>query len=332
MEKQAKEIWVYCWSDGDSWSLTSVSLLAKAREMVGNSSNWRVCSLLFTAKTNVALSQLAMGWDHLYVFQGASLAIPDHLLFADLLTPLIQEKQPEILLLPVENFTSVLGATLGARMKTGTIAHAVDVSLAENGNLTAKIPAYGGEYLGDIICPHHRPQICCVRVPAQPLTQNMTAGTFSVTPVDDKRNAVSYCLGSATIAQTHDKIEEAKLIICGGRGVGSSENWQILEEVAGLLGGTVACTRAPIDEGWAAGEHMMIGTSGKYVAPQVYLGFGVSGMAHHTCGIQEAGTVFQINNDKNALSLSQADYAIPADVELFLPVLRDAIQQRRNEK
>lgn len=123
-------------------------------------------------------------------------------------------------------------------------------------------------------------------------------------------------------------LEKAAVVVAGGWGIGSRENWCLLEELASLLGGSVGCTRPALDEGWTAGEHTMIGTSGKTVSPKLYIGAGISGDAHHMVGIKDAGVIIAINNDPKAPIFQHADYGVVADLNEILHPLIASIARR----
>ena len=114
---------------------------------------------------------------------------------------------------------------------------------------------------------------------------------------------------SATPRETAGSdIAKAQVILCGGFGIGSSENWEKLVQIADKLGGAAGCTRPVVDMEWGPDEYSMIGTSGRTVKPKIYVGFGISGAAHHVCGIQDAGVIISINNDKEAEVFKVSDY------------------------
>lgn len=121
-------------------------------------------------------------------------------------------------------------------------------------------------------------------------------------------------------------LEEAEIVICGGWGIGGQETWGHLEKIAEKLGGAVASTRPPVDEGWTPGEHIMIGTSGKSVRPKVYIGFGISGATHHICGMKDSDMIININKDENAEIFNVSDYGAVGDVKKILPLLEEALQ------
>lgn len=302
-----KQLWVY-----NSWEL-----LAKAQQLIAGQEDWQ---LTLIVDSNGA--EAARYADRVYQLEG--LPANDHLAWASALTPLLKEEQPEILLFPVSNFCGSLAATLGARLGTGVIAHGVDARL-EDQALVCVIPAFGGQYLGDILCPVRRPQIAGLRASGQQPQPRRQAGQVIVLRPPVTPGPYRH-LGRQPLPQAGQRIEEAEFILCGGLGVGSAGNWALLEQVAARLGATVACTRPPIDEGWAAGEQMMIGTSGKYVSPRVYLGFGVSGTAHHICGMQDSGLIINVNTDPQAPALALSDYALVADAAALLQELDRALE------
>jgi len=120
-------------------------------------------------------------------------------------------------------------------------------------------------------------------------------------------------------------LESAEVVVAGGFGIGGPEGWQLLEELARLLGGAVGATRPPVDEGWAA-EEQMIGQSGKTVRPRLYIGVGISGMSHHLVGMDEAEIVVAINKDPKAELFKFADYALVGDYREIVPQLIEELK------
>ena len=118
---------------------------------------------------------------------------------------------------------------------------------------------------------------------------------------------------------------KADLILCGGYGLGSEENWRLLEELAKALGGAAGCTRPVVDAGWGPDESSMIGTSGRSVRPKMYVGFGISGAAHHLCGIKDSDIIININKDKNADAFTASDYKCVFDAAQVLKALEEEI-------
>lgn len=326
MKDKYKEIWIHALPDKGCICKATLNLVAKARDLIKNKPGWRLCAFMFGADINDAAKDLSAYVDHVYAFCTRDFTPRDHMRFTYELVPLLKEKQPEIMLFSVSNFNSVFAATLGMRLRTGVIAHAVNVRIDNDDHLIATIPAFGGQYMGDILCPRHKPQIASLRVPDILPSELPQLGEISLIFSSTKEVPYKYC----GLIQTENEtcsIENAEIIVCGGLGIGSKENWAVLKEVAALLGGAAACTRPPIDEGWGIDERIMIGTSGKYVSPKVYIGFGVSGSSHHVCGMCDSGKIININIDKNSYSLSLSDYAVVGDAQEYLLALKEKLRE-----
>ncbi|MFZ1946376.1 MAG: 4-hydroxyphenylacetate 3-hydroxylase N-terminal domain-containing protein, partial [bacterium] len=243
------------------------------------------------------------------------------------LAELAHEHAPDAILLGADSRNAALAARVAARLATGLSAHCIDLKL-ERGQLVQTVPGFGGNIVANIVCPDKRPQMATV-----------TAGIFSA--VRRRRpgarviktelpSAAGGALGSIRSARTLElkqrgaiggrALEGAEIVVAGGFGVGSKENWALIENLAELLGAAVGATRPPVDEGWAAPDEM-IGASGKVIAPRLYICAGVSGMMHHTVGIRRAGTIVAINSDPRAPIFAMADYGLVGDLKEILPAL-----------
>jgi len=116
-------------------------------------------------------------------------------------------------------------------------------------------------------------------------------------------------------------LDKAEVVFCGGYGIGCKENWGKLEKLAAIFGGAAACTRPVVDEGWAPGEHVMVGTSGKSIRPKAYVGFGISGATHHICGMKDSGLIISVNRDEKAAVFEVSDAGAAADLNKILDQL-----------
>ncbi|MPN25508.1 Caffeyl-CoA reductase-Etf complex subunit CarE [bioreactor metagenome] len=121
-------------------------------------------------------------------------------------------------------------------------------------------------------------------------------------------------------------IEKADVVIVGGFGIGDQKNWDMIAEIATLLGGAAGCTRPTVDAGWAPGEHVMIGTSGKSIRPKNYIGFGISGATHHICGMKDSGLVINVNTDEKASIFDVSDFCVVGDLNKILPELLEQVK------
>lgn len=313
-----KEIWIYASLTKDNKLDKGVlGLISKARKIIPNNNEWRICCTVLGETVDSIALELSEYVDKVYVFSDRSLKTIDSMVYADNIISLINKEKPEIILFSISNFNSLLAAAIGARMRTGVIAHSVDVRIDKNGSVVGAIPAFGGRYMGDITCPISRPQIVGVRTSDGYPEKLLKKGEIIFLSVSENNNLAKRTykfLQECTPENEDTAIEDAEFIVCGGLGVGSKENWTLLEDTARLLGAEVACTRPPIDEGWVCTEKKMIGISGKYVAPRIYIGFGVSGSSHHMCGMCDSKLIININKDKNASSIYNSDFVIESDV------------------
>ena len=269
-----------------------------------------------------------------------------HNLALEMLDKTIREEKPELVLIGATALGEEAAPALGVRFETGVAAHCVDIKKNEEGRLTFVIPAFGGRAVGEIFIPGAkagRPAIATVKPGIFPdpacgeSTEDYVAEHCRVIDVDamaedgripkgSKTQGAFRLTGAKPREHLSGSITNADIIVCGGYGLGSVEVWNKLEELADRLGGAAACTRAALDAGWGCAEDSMIGTSGRAVRPKVYIGFGISGAAHHTCGITGADTIISINNDKDAEIFAASDYKGVFDAEQVIDALLGEIK------
>ncbi|MGX8774367.1 MAG: electron transfer flavoprotein subunit alpha/FixB family protein [Bacillota bacterium] len=264
-----------------------------------------------------------------------------HNLALEQMTGAIRAEKPELVLIGATALGEEVAPALGVRFETGVAAHCVDIRVNEEGRLTFVIPAFGGRAVGEIFIPGAeagRPAIATVKPGMFPEpscdggADEFAAGRCRIIDVDAMAEAGEISRGSKTQGafrmveakrreHSAGNIADAEIIVCGGYGLGSEEVWKKLGTLAERLGGAAACTRAALDAGWGCPEDSMIGTSGRAVRPKVYIGFGISGAAHHTCGITGADTVISINNDGDAEIFAASDYKGVFDAEAVIDAL-----------
>ena len=253
----------------------------------------------------------------------------------------VREEEPELVFIGATALGEEIAPALGVRFETGVAAHCVDIKVNEEGRLTFVIPAFGGRAFGEIFIPDAKagkPAIATVKsgMFAEPDgagdADGYAAERCRIIDIDAMAEAGTISRGSkaqgafrmvSAKPREHSagNIVSADIIVCGGYGLGSEEVWRKLEILAEKLGGAAACTRAALDAGWGCAEDSMIGTSGRAVRPKVYIGFGISGAAHHTCGITGADTIISINNDKDAEIFASSDYKGVFDAEKVIDAL-----------
>jgi len=260
--------------------------------------------------------------------------------YAQALAAYINEYKPEIMLVGATAIGRDLGPTVSARVATGLTA---DCTVLEIGNfpLEAKEgqeqkknqllmtrPAFGGNTIATIACPNTRPQMATVRpgvMQKLPREAGRKAEVIDFKPSIVENNKFVEILNIVKNATNTKDIMDAKILVSGGRGVGSKENFKLLEDLAEVLGGTVACSRAVTDAGWLP-KDLQVGQTGKTVRPNLYFAIGISGAIQHTAGMEESDIIIAINKDDTAPIFDVADYGIVGDLNKIVPALTEALK------
>ena len=243
--------------------------------------------------------------------------------YTKVICDLVNERKPGILFVGATFIGRDLGPRVAARLNTGLTADCTSIDVdVENGDLLATRPAFGGNLMATIACPEHRPQMATVRpgvfakVESDGANCNVEKVNVQLTDADVRTKV----LETVKTAKDIIDISEAKVIVAGGRGVGSKENFEQLEELAKVLGGSVAGSRAAVEKGWIDNAYQ-VGQTGKTVKPSIYIACGISGAIQHVAGMQDSDMIIAINKDETAPIMKVADYAIVGDIKKVLPEL-----------
>ena len=336
--EEYKGIWVLAEQTGEGITSVSFELLSKARELKEQGGMLEpITAVVFGEKLADYPEKLAeAGAEAVILVDHPALRYFQNETYAAILKALVEEKKPSILLIGATAAGSDLAPTLGAKLRTGVSAHCVDLRLNKEGHLVSVVPAFGGAFLGDILCTEFRPQMATVRPGILGKATCFVNRVYPLVENFDPRAILNKDQGRVkAIGMTPEEVkgiplETAEIVVAGGFGMASKENWQLLETLARKLGGAVGCTRPPLDEGWAK-ECQMIGTSGKSVRPKIYIGVGISGATHHVCGMKDAGVVININKDDKAPIFDVSDIRITADGAMILPLLIAGLEKYEND-
>lgn len=240
--------------------------------------------------------------------------------YLPVLDDIVAREQPDVVMFAGAALLREVAARLAVRLHTGLASDCTGLSVGPDGLLRMSRGAYGGRASCTVVCPQARPQMAV-------LASGLSAGRHGtpgrkpqVIPVDvpcaeAPRTSVERVIQGDP--RTMD-LAEADVIVAGGRGVGSRESFELLVELASLLGGCVAASRVAVDAGWLP-SHRQVGQSGRTVAPSLYVACGISGASHHTVGMRDAGTVVAINTDRRAPIFDLADLALVGDLHEVLP-------------
>ena len=199
---------------------------------------------------------------------------------------------------------------------------------------SSDLPAFGGNTIATIACPDNRPQMATVRPGVMQKLQPV-AGAKAV--VEEYNPGFTpnnrYVTIKEVVKAVSDTVDimDAKVLVSGGRGVGSPDNFKILEELAEVMGGTVSCSRAVVDSGWKP-KDLQVGQTGKTVRPQIYFAIGISGAIQHVAGMEESDLIVAINKDESAPIFDVADYGIVGDLNKIVPQLTAALKSEKAAK
>ena len=301
-------------------------------ELIGVASDLAVkagekcCAVLVVAEAgDVPKKLIAAGADKVYVIADARFADYNTDLYTDAICQLVDAYKPSALLIGATADGRDLAPRIAARKMTGLCADCTELDIdVDNQVVEWTRPALGGNILATILCKETRPQMGTVRpkvFKAKPMDATRTGEVINFTCENLVTSPVELLKKEAVGGTSSIKIEDAEVICSGGRGMGSADNFKILEEMAALFeNGTVAGSRAVVDEGWI-GHSCQVGQSGKTVTPKIYFACGISGAIQHLAGMTGSDMVIAINKDANAPIFKTAQYGIVGDVNVILPKL-----------
>lgn len=229
---------------------------------------------------------------------------------------------PEILLLSHTSLGRDLAPRLAFRLETGVTLDCIGLSIDQETKLLIKTkPVYGGNAIATYVCEEGRPQMATVRAKvASPLKRDVSR-KGEIIPFDpelDEATVRGKVTGKIKEEVTGIKLEDAEVVICGGRGLGGPAPFESINELAGILHGAVGATRPPCDAGWCP-YHCQIGLTGKLVSPSLYIGIALSGSSQHQAGMAGARNIVAINKDPEANIFNIAHYGLIADYQKALP-------------
>ncbi|MDR2654846.1 MAG: electron transfer flavoprotein subunit alpha/FixB family protein [Oscillospiraceae bacterium] len=270
----------------------------------------------------------AYGADRVVYLQNPALGAYATLPYTRALQKAVEELKPEILLFGASPIGRDLAPRLSARLRTGLTADCTGLEIeAASGNLLMTRPAFGGNLMATIVCGEHRPQMATVRpgVMQRAAKKDAQAEILEIPVEIPEEDFAVEILETVMNPPSKLNIREAKVLVSGGRGMASPEGFGILEEIAALLGGTIASSRAAVDAGWQPKDRQ-VGQTGQTVRPDLYIACGISGAIQHVAGMEESGIIIAINKDENAPIFGIADLGIVGNVNSVLPELKRQLE------
>ena len=309
MQEFLPEIWVYCKTENRDLTKGSKELLGKAQELC-NETSYEVAAVLFTGGEKKAV---AFGAEKVYRFYSC-----DEAGQAKALALQMEKGRPWAFLFPATAKGRMVSALLSVKIKTGLTAGCSGLDV-EDGFLKQTRPAFGGNLMADVFCRHSYPQMATVQsgvFPVPEMIDNKKAKIIKC-PIVVKNDTQIRVMKQCKKEEEMTSLNDAKIVLAGGLGLGSKENFELLRQVAERIGAVPAASRAAVNAGMAP-YSWQVGQSGKTIRPKLYIACGISGAVQHLAGIQGAGCIIAVNTDRKAPIFDHADIGIAEDCVTFL--------------
>ncbi len=247
--------------------------------------------------------------------------------YAQVVTKVITDEKPEVVLFGATSIGRDLGPRVSARLKTGLTADCTSLEIDEDRKLLMTRPAFGGNIMATIVSPDHRPQMSTVRpgVMTKMIRDAARTGEIATKEIAIEKN--SQCVEVVSFEKVEASkldIQEASVLVSGGRGLGSAEGFKVLDNLAAEMNGMVSASRAAVDSGWLDHDRQ-VGQTGKTVRPDLYIACGISGAIQHVAGMEESELIIAINKDKDAPINEVADLGVVGDYAKIVPLVAEKI-------
>jgi len=319
-----RNVWVFAEQRDGVLPSVSFQLMSKARDLADVLGVETVAVILGNGIDDLAQPLIWRGADRVYIADDPELAHYRTEPYARVLSDLIKEKKPEIVLFGATVVGRDLAPRISQRIYTGLTADCTGLDIDESERrLLQTRPAFGGNIMATIICPNHRPQMSTVRPGVMRAMQ----------PDEDREGVVEHVsvnleetdlrvklLEVVKEARKRVDLEEARIIVSGGRGLGGPDGFKLMGALAEALGGEVGASRIAVDSGWITQDHQ-VGQTGKTVRPDLYVACGISGAIQHQAGMKESAFIVAINKDPGAPIFGIADVGIVGDLYKVVPKL-----------
>jgi electron transfer flavoprotein alpha subunit len=331
MSDKCKDIWVFVETDDEGAAIGGIELLQPARDLA-KFSGGMVTAIAVGEEISEAVNEAGRyGADRIVAVNGSGICKTAVESIAKELEKLAAECLPEAILFSGSSFCRDLAGMLACSLKTGITTDIVSAKYADDQlGVVWTRPVFGGAYFAETVCAEKRPQIATARLNAfkkgepkpstNPEIVKIPASFADLCTRYIRKNIVS---GDENAALS---IEDADVVVAGGRGVGGPEGFDMLRELADIFGGAVACSRAVTDAEWMPNT-ALVGQTGKTIAPRLYIACGISGAMQHTCGMADSECIIAINKDSTAPIFNIADYGIVGDLKEVVPALVEELRK-----
>jgi electron transfer flavoprotein alpha subunit len=323
---------VFCEFRRGELASVSLELLGIGRKLADVRGVKLSAVLLGHATGDAAARLIGHGADIVYVVDHEELRDFRDDCYSAVFTAIIRQYKPEIVLAGATAIGRSFIPGVATALNTGLTADCTKLEIRTgDGALLQTRPAFGGNIMATIVCEASRPQMATVRqkvMKALEFDGGRTGEVIVVEPPADLLASRVRVLGSVVGEASTVNIQDADILVSGGRGLETAKGFELIRKLADTLGGKVSASRAVVDAGWIPYPHQ-VGQTGKTVAPKLYIACGISGAVQHVAGMQSAETIVAINRDEHASIFNVADYGIVGDLYEILPKLIAKLEERR---
>ncbi len=326
----SKDVFVFIEQRDSEIQKVGLELIGKARELAKDLEQNVVGILLGNKITDKAQDIISFGADTVIVVDDPILGEYMTEPYAKVFDRIVKEFEPEIILYGATSIGRDLAPRVAARIHTGLTADCTKLEInPENKLLMMTRPAFGGNIMATIICENYRPQMATVRPGVMKACERDDERKGEIKPFlvefDDSDKTVTIREVLKASKKNVD-ITEASILVSGGRGIGNKESFNMLKELADVLGGEVSSSRANVDAGWIE-QSRQVGQTGKTVRPDLYMACGISGAIQHLAGMEDSEYIIAINKSETAPIFEVADLGIVGDVRAIIPKLTEVIKK-----
>ncbi|MFX1304101.1 MAG: FAD-binding protein [Promethearchaeota archaeon] len=331
---QYQDVWIVAEIKDDKVRNVSFELLGKAIELADELKQ-KTCVLLLGDNVKKFAQDFSnRGANKIYVAEHEALKNYYTETYSSVITGIISKYKPNIVLYPATINGRDLAPRVAATLELGLTADCTGLSIRD-GLLLQTRPAFGGNIMADIICPVTRPQMATVRPNVMEMAPIQDDNNAEIIEVPVKVDLQSLKVKtkeviSGTAFECGIPVCEADTIVSGGRGVGSKENFKLIEGLANILNAAVGASRAAVDLGWIP-KSQQVGQSGSTVSPKIYIACGISGTIQHLVGMKSSDIIIAINKDPEAPIFQFSNYGIVGDLCEIVPLLTKALEKKLRE-
>jgi electron transfer flavoprotein alpha subunit len=327
---EERDVWILAVQREGGLEDVSLELISEGRRLADERMGEVQVVVIGNSQEKSIETLASYGADKVYFLNNALSADSSQEFYIDALSKFFEESKPEILLCGASSTGRDLAPRLAARLKTGLVSECVSLALNEEGLLLQTKLTHGSKISSTIICPNFKPQMATVRPGIMAMKKAASYRKAKVMPVycqiDQKEPQIRIVKACMKADPEKISIDEADVIVAGGRGMGNAENFQLLRELAKCLGGVVAGSLPVIDEGWLP-RKQQVGQTGMTVSPNLYIACGISGSQYHTLGMKDSKIIIAINKDRNAPIFKVADMGIVGDVLEVVPAIVNKVHE-----